>query len=211
MPDAGRGGVTTPARTVIVEPPSSRREAIVVARAVFLILFWSAVAIGLERGAAGTPAAPAFPGATAAPRESAESGEVALRQLDPLDQQTFREISSAVPEMEGVRSAGGAWPADPPFARNFGGYRWKLLRDGVVLNYVGLPDASTGRPTFVLVVVEPEPGIPSDPQAVTDEIHHRLADGSLLHVSIWEAPGVRDVARPMAAPAPEDGWRRVKK
>lgn len=182
-------------RTVVVAPPSSRRELIVVARAAFHIVFWSAVAIGVERGAGSRVAQPAATDRAPAP------GEVALGDLPAAEQQVYRELRAAVPELERLRATSGAWPSVA---------RWRVLREGTVTNYLGLPEASTGGSTFVLVFVEPEPGIPVDPGAVTDELHHRLADGTLLHVSIWNAPGARDLAAPLAAPAPEDGWRRVR-
>ena len=40
------------------------------------------------------------------------------------------------------------------------------------------------RPAWLVLVQEPEPGVPPDP-AFEDEEHHRLLDGTMLHVSTW--------------------------
>jgi hypothetical protein len=102
----------------------------------------------------------------------------------------------------------------PPFADAAGrggrrSYRWQLRQEGPVVNYLGIP-ADRRDPELLLLVQEPDPqapaaapfarppaGAPSQggqPGALapplpaaqaTDEAHHRLADGTLLHVSIW--------------------------
>ena len=40
-----------------------------------------------------------------------------------------------------------------------------------------------------------------------DETHHKLRDGTILHVSVWTGPKTLD--KPAATPAFEDGWRRI--
>ena len=203
----------TDVRTVVVRSPSARREAGLVLRAVFHIVFWSGLVIGVERGTthAGTSAVSAGPQTV---------GEVAFGSLDQGQQLVFRQLKEGMIEAEADRSRTGKWPAAeelarrlvPPFApdpTDKARYRWTELARGTVLNYVGAPDPASGRPTFVVVVVEPDPGTPIDPQAQTDEIHHRLADGTMLHVYVWTAPGVRPIQQVLAAPAPEDGWQRI--
>jgi hypothetical protein len=95
-------------------------------------------------------------------------------------------------------------------------YRWQLRQEGLIVNYLGLP-ADRRDPTCLLLVQEPDPGAPAEGSLpggpaggagptqgaraiagvagaagaqATDEVHHRLADGTLLHVSVWlrEAP-----------------------
>ena len=106
----------------------------------------------------------------------------------------------------------------PPFADAAGRggrrlYRWQLRQEGPVVNYLGLP-ADRRDPACLLLVQEPDPGAPAEGSLAggpaggagpaqgaraiagaagapaTDEVHHRLADGTLLHVSVWlhEAP-----------------------
>ena len=93
-------------------------------------------------------------------------------------------------------------------------YRWQLRQEGPIVNYLGVP-ADRRDPAFLLLVQEPDPGAPAqglppggpaggagpdqgpgaiaggagaagaDAAQATDEVHHRLADGTLLHVSVW--------------------------
>ncbi len=199
-------------RTVVVRSPSARRETILVLRALFHIVFWSAVLIALERGTVARNA-PGGGGATLT------GEELFFRDLDPEGQRLFRAIGEGVVEAEAARSRTGEWPSVeelarrgiPPFAVDpidRAGYRWRLLQEGTTVNYFGLA-RDPGGPTYAIVVLEPEPDAPIDPRQVTDEIHHRLADGTLLHVSIWTAPGARDASRALSAPPVEEGWRRI--
>ena len=198
-----------PPRTVIVQPPSLMRETGGVIRAVFHIIFWSAAVMGTTWGrGAGSQAVKAAPTAV---------DEVAFRDLDPTDQRMYRQCLEGLTEAEDVRSKAD-WPTIeqlgarkiPPFASDpldHAGYTWRVLRDRSIVNYVGTPDPASKRPTFVIVIVEPEPGAPIDPQAVTDETHHKLRDGTIIHVSIWT--GSRTLATAASTPAFEDGWRRI--
>jgi hypothetical protein len=130
----------------------------------------------------------------------------------------YRQALEGLTEAEDVRSGKGDWPTVdalatrriPPFAPDpldRASYRWQLLRDGTLVNYVGTPDAASKRSTFVISILEPDPGTPIDPTAYVDETHHKLKDGTLLHVSIWI--GTRTLTRPAATPPFEDGWRRI--
>ena len=195
---------------VIVQSPSLLRETAGVVRAVVHIVFWSALLMGatwFRRDTAGAGRAP-----------QVAVDEVAFRELDPEAQRLYRACLEGLTEAEDVRSRVGDWPtvaalaarAIPPFAPDpldHAGYTWTMLRDGTLINYVGAPDAASKRPTFVISILEPDPGTPIDPQAYVDETHHKLRDGTLLHVSVWV--GTRALAKPAATPAFEDGWRRV--
>ncbi len=102
--------------------------------------------------------------------------------------------------------------ADAPARGGRRQYRWELRQEGLIVNYLGVP-ADRRDPAFLLLVQEPDSQAPAaggaspvgggmpaagaaagsgnSPAAqATDEIHHRLADGTLLHVSTWmrEAP-----------------------
>jgi hypothetical protein len=132
----------------------------------------------------------------------------------------FRRVQASLGELEDLRARTGDWPSVdelaaarlPPFAPDpldDAGYRWQRLTAGGVINYLGVPDARANRPTLLVVIVEPEPGAPIDPSAPVDEIHHRLPDGRMLHVTVWTAPGVRALDAPTSAPYPETGWRRI--
>ena len=207
------------ARTITVHSPSVMRETGYVARAVLHVLFWSAALMGAslaksnQQAAAGTPAT--------------ALDEVAFGTLDAGAQRLYRQCLDALAEGEDHRGKTGTWPTVEQMAgRNIApfvdpldkaGYRWTLLAKGTVIDYVGTPDASSGRPTLSLIngVVEPDPGTPNDPGAPTDETHHRLRDqpaaagGTMIHVAIWEIPGAKTLDAAVPTPPFEDGWRRI--
>src|SRR3954463_16035488 len=120
----------------------------------------------------------------------------------------FREMQEGLVEAERIRAATGRWPDAPSLSRDgippFAPdptrtpYRWSTLARGTTINYVGVPMASPSAgsadppaaptaPAWLLVIIEPEQGAPPDP-APSDETHHRLPDGTTLHVSIWRVP-----------------------
>jgi hypothetical protein len=120
-----------------------------------------------------------------------------IRDAPSEDQRVFRELQEGLLEAERIRAQTGHWPdvstleaeGIPPFAldptRKIA-YKWTSVRQDWATNYLGVPpDAS--QPAWVLVILEPEPGAPADP-APNDETHHRLPDGTTLHVSIWNLP-----------------------
>jgi len=196
-------------RTVIVQSPSVMRETGLVLRAVAHITIWSAAIMGASRCHGRNPNAP---------RAAGSLPDVELfRDLDSEAQRVFRASLEGLTEAEDVRARSGDWPSSealaakkiPPFAPDpldAAGYRWQLMRDGALIDYVGTPSAA-GRPSFVISILEPDPSIAADPQSVTDETHHKFRDGTLLHVGVYAGP--RTLTSPMATPPFEDGWRRI--
>jgi hypothetical protein len=66
--------------------------------------------------------------------------------------------------------------------------------------------SDTSQRAWVLVILEPEPGAPADP-APNDETHHRLPDGTTLHVSIWNMPEEKRRSGFAALRLPQnEGW-----
>jgi hypothetical protein len=196
-------------RTIDVRSYSAARETGAVIRAVAHIVFWSAALMGATWGSRATGDAA---------RIQTAVDEVAFRDLEANDQRMYRASLEGLAEAEDVRSRANAWPTVeqlaakriPPFAPDpldRAGYTWQLLRDRTLVNYVGTPDPASKRPTIAIVVVEPDPGTAPDPQAIVDETHHKLADGTVLHVSIWT--GTKPVSGAVSTPAFEDGWRRI--
>jgi len=201
-----------PRQTVVVRSPSVWRETGGVLRAVAHILFWSAAIMGARWGMRSS----ATGAAASSPTTAVD--EVAFRTLDPADQRMYRRSLEGLSEAEAIRSKTGDWPSVeqlaqrgiPPFAVDpidKATYRWQLLRDKALVTYQGVPDPASKRPTLVIDIVEPEPGSPIDPQAVVDETHHKLADGTMLHVSVWT--GTKTLTQAVSTPAFEDGWRRI--
>ncbi len=144
----------------------------------------------------------------------------ALIQNRPTaEQRMFRELQEGLLEAETMRSAEGAWPSPellaeqgiPPFAPDptvrGARYRWSLLKTGNTINYLGLPDRD-GAPSWVVVIQEPQPGVPPD-QLFEDEEHHKLLDGTMLHVATWShAAGRRTPERLTTVPQAE-GWEQL--
>jgi hypothetical protein len=128
----------------------------------------------------------------------------------------------------------------PPFADAPGrggrrNYRWQLRQEGLIVNYLGMP-ADARDPAFLLLVQEPDPRAPAAGPAqpasagagapargteaasaasgvlaqTTDEVHHRLPDGTLLHVSTWMLAGAasRDDPGLIAEPYAR-GWNQL--
>ena len=193
-------------RTITVSSPSVWRETVGVIRVVVHVAFWSA-AIMLAPGAGGA--------ASEAATTQLAVDEVAFATLPAEGQRLYRRALEGLTDAEDQRSRTGAWPTVeaeaarnvPPFAPDpldRAGYRWRLLREANLTNYIG---TASGAPTIAIVVLEPDRGMAPDPLAVIDEQHHRLRDGTLLHVSIWTGP--KDLAAPVSTPAFEDGWRRI--
>jgi zinc transport system substrate-binding protein len=205
-----------PERTELVRSPSSRDETLAVLKVAAAIVLAALLVMSLER-----PRAPAG-GVVATSRLSAD--EVAFADLPAADQRMFRRVREGVIEAENLRDRTGAWPtADalraagvPPFAADpldRAGYAFSMTRRPLVVNYLGDPAPGSGRPAFLVLIVEPDPGTAIDPRGVEDELHHKLPDGQLIHVSIWTGPPLGPPRPPQAGPlavAPADrGWRRV--
>lgn len=197
-------------RTIEVASPSAMAEAGAVLRALVVIVCGAAIAMTAKFGRS-EPAASST--------DTAMLGVVPFRELPADDQRMDRNCLAGLTEAEDVRSTTGAWPTVealaargiPPFADDpldGAGYRWTLLRDGLLVNYLGVPDAASGRPTLLIVALEPDPGTAPDPGASVDETHHRLRDGTVIHVSV-SIGTMRLLARPLATPMAEDGWRRI--
>ena len=198
-------------RTVEVLPPSERRETGLVLGVATVIFFAALLVITPGSGYSGSQNAP-------------RAGDllpfqILFRDAPPPVQRMYREMQEGLLEAEYRRAATntGVWPAVgtlaaegiPPFALTRPPYRWSLVRDDVFINYVGLPEPD--GPAFLALIQEPDPNaIDTTPAASLDEVHHRLPDGTLLHVSIWfrAAGAAMSAGRPVTQPAAA-GWTQV--
>lgn len=136
------------------------------------------------------------------------------RTLPDSDQQVFRALRKGLLDAETDRGRLGAWPEPAtlasrgvaPFA-DTEGYRWQRFQDGKTVNYLGLPP-DPSAPAWLLAVKEPEPNTPPDPAPLDDE-HHRLPDGTTLHIYVWtHSYGGRIEHRFVPQPQLE-GWTQV--
>lgn len=79
-----------------------------------------------------------------------------------------------------------------------------------MIDYLGLPapPCPSTAPAWLLAIQEPDPGAPPD-RSPADEQHHRLADGTVLHVAVWSH---REGSRVRAGLVPlpyADGWTQI--
>jgi hypothetical protein len=194
-------------RQVLVERLSLREELANVVRgsALVVVLVWMYLA--------------ATTGSDVDARRRLLPYQTLIQNRPSVDQRMFRELQEGLLEAETVRFTTGQWPAAeslsadgiPPFAPDptakTATYRWALLRGGQSVNYLGIPDRA-GPPAWVVLVQEPQPGVPPD-QLFEDEEHHRLLDGTMLHVSTWaHAAGVNTPSRLTSMPQAE-GWIQI--
>jgi hypothetical protein len=145
--------------------------------------------------------------------------QMLARDLVSSDQAIFTTLKQCLLDAEAARASAGRWPdaaALVSLPRNTAGadsgssegFTWRAQTQGVITHYVGLPAQDVSAPAWMIAIREPEPGVPTD-TAPNDEEHHRLPDGTVLHVSIWthRFGGQVDpkfVAQPEAA-----GWTQV--
>jgi hypothetical protein len=187
-----------------VRPLSARAEFLVLVRAAMGIVAGVFIYVATTVGGGASPSA-----RNLMPFQKL----IADRPFD--EQRMFRELQEGLLEAERMRSTENAWPttsalADagiPPFAADptrRRAYDWRLNRNGTLVNYLGLPKDHDG-PAWLIVVLEPEPGVPPD-QPFEDQEHHRLLNGAMLHVATWtHANGGAVTDRIVRMPQTE-GW-----
>jgi hypothetical protein len=194
--------------TVEIRPPSVRAETLNVIKAAGAILFIVAAYVFRPAFGAADIAAPSAAGLL--------PYQKLIRDAPPEEQRVFRELQEGLLEAERIRAETGHWPdvttldaeGIPPFARDPTQrieYKWTSVRQDWATNYLGVPSRTSDK-AWVLVILEPEPGAPADP-APNDETHHRLPDGTTLHVSIWNIPEEKRRSGFAALRLPQnEGW-----
>lgn len=144
--------------------------------------------------------------------------QMLARDLVQADQEMFATLKARIGDLEAVRATTGRWPEPagvpglprlPPGAEALGGaYTWALRAQGLVVNYLARPAQSDSSAAWLVVYREPDPSAPAD-TARDDEEHHRLPDGTVLHVSLWTRRFGRQVSADFF-PQPEGaGWTQV--
>jgi hypothetical protein len=196
------------ARSVTVQALSAQAELLAVVRASMAIAIGVWMYLAVMTGVGGT---------TPRQRHLLPFQKV-IADRAPAEQRMFRELQEGLIEAESARSSANAWPTPeslgeagiPPFAPDptqRSTYVWRLVRSGTLVNYQGIPTAP-GLPAWLLLVQEPEPGIPPD-QTFEDEEHHRLANGAMLHVSTWVHGDGRAVAPRLVRLPQAEGWTQL--
>ena len=202
------------ARTIEVLPPSRTGEVGVVVRTAFHIAFWSMLPLGIQRGCEARKAT-----TVVAPRTRTErfGPTVAFADLTARDQRIVLRIREGLVEMEAARSASGRWPEVtslaaqglPPFAPDpidRAADPWAMLQQNEIINYFDAPPA--GQRGFLISLAEPSKGAAPD-NSPPDDTHHRLGDGTMIHVLVWVGPGKKPGGPAVGIPPLLDGWKQV--
>jgi hypothetical protein len=132
-----------------------------------------------------------------------------VRNLVSSDQTTFGDFQGTLIEIEAARARTGRWPetGGMPGPAPPASYTWMGSREGLFLNYLALPSDDVSA-AWLLVIQEPDPAAVPDP-APNDEEHHRLPDGTVLHVSIWTHRFGQQVPREFVRQPQTAGWIQV--
>jgi hypothetical protein len=132
----------------------------------------------------------------------------------------YGRLQQGISEAEAIRAQTGRWP-DPASlgglptllpagdeSRPSPAYTWTRTQGGFIVNYLALPSNDDAAAAWLLRIQEPDPNTPPD-VAPNDEVHHRLPDGTELHVTIWTHRFGGRVS-PAFAPQPElTGWTQL--
>jgi len=148
--------------------------------------------------------------------------QVLFRDLPAAEQRVFRAMQEGSGEAVRVRTSSGNWPTAgalaasevPPFALDVldkEGYRWADRREGLVVNYLGVPSAPVRAPAFLVMMREPDPvnGERPPPPSVIDEEHQLLGKDVLLHVTYWKRSATNLDGRMVVDPA-RQGWQQIR-
>jgi|CXWL01.1.fsa_nt_gi hypothetical protein len=143
--------------------------------------------------------------------------------LPQVDQQRFVELREGILEIENRRGRSGQWPEvealrseeAPPIVSGVTGaeqLRWKKRQQGTYVNYLGTPVSGNGSAQWLILFIEPAPGLlkaPGEPPPPLDEEHHTLSDGTALHVTVWTM-SAKNESPAVVVPFPAaDGWTQL--
>ena len=133
--------------------------------------------------------------------------QVLAAALPESDQQQFRALREGLLVAEAARARTSRWPDVRTLALPGSDYTWTHVERGVVIDYLGRP-AVPAKPAWLLEIQEPEPGTAPDP-APNDEEHHRLPDGTTLHVYVWTHRLGGQLASGFVPQPQNTGWLEV--
>jgi hypothetical protein len=175
--------------------PSGGRESTRVLALAALVVLAVAVYLALKSSALETPGASLLP------------YQELVATLVGADQTMFADLSKRMIDVEGARAAQGRWP-EAGQLQTLPGFTWTASREGYFLNYLATPADDPAAAAWLLVIQEPDPQAPIDP-APNDETHHRLPDGTVLHVSIWTHRFGGQIDRRFVRQPERSGWTQV--
>jgi hypothetical protein len=127
--------------------------------------------------------------------------------LPESDQAQFRALRDSLLAAESARARTKRWPDVASLTLPGADYYWMRFERGVVVDYLG-KSGDPSKPAWLLEIQEPEPGTAPDP-APNDEEHHRLPDGTTLHVYVWTHRLGGQVASDFVPQPQNTGWTEV--
>ena len=154
--------------------------------------------------------------------------QMLARDLVSADQAMFGVLKQSLLDAEALRASTGRWPDAGAVAslptvvpgqesgRASGEvagsstpvFMWRKQDQSVITHYVGVPGNDATGAAWMIAIREPEPGVPTD-TAPNDEEHHRLPDGTVLHVSIWTHRFGAQLDQAFLAQPESGGWTQV--
>jgi hypothetical protein len=169
-----------------------------------------------------TVAVAAYVGLRSTTGESAGTGtllpyQMLVRDLAPSDVPVFETLRQSLLDAEALRSRTGSWPdatdvaslpASIPSASGSTAIAWTQTRQHLIVNYLGRPTGDTAAAAWLIRIQEPDPAVPQD-TAPNDEEHHRLPDGTVLHVSIWTHRFGGQLTETFFAKPETAGWTQI--
>jgi hypothetical protein len=130
-----------------------------------------------------------------------------VRMLVRSEQAIYTDLQGRVVDLESIRAATGRWPDASALAGDRS-YEWSTAREGLFVNYLGTPTTDTSASAWLIVIQEPDPQAPPD-TAPNDETHHRLPDGTVLHVTIWSHRYGGQIAKAFVRQPETSGWTQI--
>ena len=199
---------TTVARSEAIVALSARAELLLVVRASMALVACVWMYLAFAAGAVGE----------GPKKKNLLPFQVVIAERPAEEQRIFRELQEGLAEAEAARATVGTWPdvtqlrdeGVPPFAFDPTqklAYSWSRIQSGSMINYLGLPK-SPGAPAWLVLIQEPDPGVPPD-QSFEDEEHHRLSTGQMLHVSTWTHSSTPPVPERIVRMPQAEGWTQL--
>lgn len=129
-----------------------------------------------------------------------------VRDLPSSDQALYETLYGQFAGLENARAVTGKWPEAATL--NVASYTWSTARQGFYVNYLARPAGDISAAAWLLMIQEPDPLATPDP-APNDETHHRLPDGTVLHVGVWNHRFGGQVPADFVRQPEASGWTQV--
>lgn len=142
--------------------------------------------------------------------------QVLAHTLADSERQMYAALRRGLLDLEAERARTSRWPQPlalaaagvPPFSTGAADrIEWHRFQQGATVNYLGRP-TEPSAPAWILAIQEPEPNAPPDP-APNDDEHHRLPDGTTLHIYVWMHRYGGRIAAEFVAQPQHNGWTEV--